>query len=218
MALVPFIQKKGSVGASTFMGGRHGTVERNRVFPTNPDTLPQQNVRGILSAVASEWRGLTDEGRAGWRALAAQMPGNLTGFQAYVQVNATLVNAGLPKQEDAPDLPAFGILTCTGLVADDTPALKLTQVADTVAPDKFIIQAIPAQTPGRTAFSSLWRNLKVVNGHAAPAADIDLAADYTAKFGALKAGQRIAIRILPLKGGFKGVAQQFQAMVAAQGA
>ena len=218
MAKAKFVQKSGSLGASVFQGSRNGTIERQRVIPTNPQTNRQLNARSVLAAVASEWRGLTDATRAAWAALAEQMPGNPDGFQAYVHVNATLVSCGLPKLEDPPDLPAFGILSCTGLVADDTPTVQLTQVASTVAPDKFVIEAVPPQRQGRMSVQSKYRRLATVAGHAAPAADIDLTAAYLATFGAPKPGSRIFVRIAPMKDGFKGFPLAFNAIVAAHGA
>ena len=218
MALVPFVQKSGAVGPTVYQGSRHGTVERIRTMPTNPNTRYQQNVRSVMAAVASEWRGLTDEVRAGWKALASQMPGNLTGFQAYVQINATLVNAGKPKLEEPPEIPAFGITTAPGLAADDAPSIKLNQLACTVAPDSFIIQAAPPLLAGRSSFGAAWRNLQVLPGHAAPAADVDLTAAYTARFGQLKAGQRIGVRVFAMKDGFKGVPLAFETLITAAGA
>jgi hypothetical protein len=218
MAKALFVQKTGALGASVYQGGRYGTIERARVIPTNPQTNAQQNARSILAAVASEWRQLSDPVRTTWKALAAQLPGNLTGFQAYVQVNATLVTYGLPKLETPPDIPAFGIMSATGLTADDTPTLKLTQLVNTVAPDKFIIEATPALLQGQMPSEVDYRVLSVIAGHAAPAADADLTAAYTAKFGALTAGRRIGVRVFSMQDGFKGIPLAFQAIVVAAGA
>jgi hypothetical protein len=218
MAKALFIQQTGALGAVVYQGGRHGTITRARVIPTNPQTNLQQNVRSILAAVASEWRGLTDPVRAGWKALAAQLPSNPTGFQAYTKVNCMLVSCGMPKLEVAPLMPAFGILSSTGLVVDDTPGVKLTQVADTVAPDKFILEATPPLPAGLSSIEVLYRRLTVLAGHAGPAVDLDLTAAYSAKFGAPVAGQRVFVRITPMKDGFRGIPRAYSALVAAQGA
>jgi hypothetical protein len=218
MAIVITQPKRGTVGASVFLQSRYGVMERQRVIPLNPKTLAQQNQRSVLAAVASEWRGLTDPVRANWEALAKAMPGKLTGFLAYVEINATLVKCGMPKLEVAPLRPAFGIPSCTGLVVDDTPGVKLTQVSDTVAPDKFIIEATAPVAPGIRNVNSRFRRLTVVAGHAGPAVDLDLTAAYSAQFGAPVAGQRVVVRLTPMKDGFKGIPLEFNALVAAQGA
>lgn len=218
MAIVITEPKRGTLGPSVFLPSRYGVMQRQRVIPLNPKTLAQQNQRSIVAAVTSEWRGLTDSARAGWTALARQLPGKPTGFLTYVQLNTTLVKCGLPKLEAAPQPPAWGIPSCTGLVADDTPTLKLTQVNDTVAPDKFIVEASAPVSPGIQNLNSRFRRLTTVDGHAGPAADLDLTAAYTAQFGDLAAGQRVAVRLTAMKNGFKGVPLEFVAIVAAQGA
>lgn len=209
-------QRHGSIGPVVYQGGRYGTVARARVTPINPRTLKQQNVRSVLSTVASEWRGLTDAGREAWKALAFQMPGKLTGFQAYVQLNATLVTCGLPKKEEPPVMPAFGILSCDGLSADDTPLVSLQAVADTIAPDKFIVEAARPVSQGISNVSNGFRLLDVIDGHAAPAADLDITEAYVARFGAPKLGQRVSIRITAMKDGFKGIPLGYSAIVAAK--
>lgn len=198
-------QRHGAIGPVVYQGGRYGTVARARVTPINPRTNAQQNARSILATVASEWRGLTDAQRESWKALASQMPGNKTGFQAYVEINATLVTCGLAKQEDPPLIPAFGIMGSTGLTVDDTPTITLLQLTNTVAPDKFLVEAAPPVSQGIDNVNASFRLIQVAAGHAAPAADLDLTAAYTAKFGAPVAGQRVTVRVTAMKDGFKGI-------------
>jgi hypothetical protein len=209
-------QRHGSVGPVVYQGGRYGTIARARVTPINPRTINQQNARSILAAVASEWRGLTDAVREAWKALAFQMPGKLTGFQAYVQLNATLVTCGLPKKEEPPVMPAFGIISCEQLSVDDTPLVTLKGVTDTLAPDKFIIEAARPVSQGISNVNTNFRALDIIAGHAAPAADLDLTEPYTARFGTPKLGQRVSVRITPMKDGFKGIPLAYSAIVAAK--
>jgi len=210
MARSPFNTNRGSVGGVVTQGGRFGPIQRERVTPVNPQTLFQQNQRAILAAVASEWRGLDPGQRAAWKALAAQMPGNITGFQAYVKINATRVTCGQAKLEDAPVIPAFGIMTCSGLTSAGG-VVTLNDVADTVAPDKFMIEATPQSSQGIENRNAGFRLITVVAGAAGPA-DIDISAAYAARFGDLVADEEIAVRISAVKDGFKGVPLRFSAI------
>ncbi|HEV2207697.1 MAG TPA: hypothetical protein VG167_02925 [Verrucomicrobiae bacterium] len=209
-------QRHGAIGPVVYQGGRYGTVARARVTPINPRTINQQNARSILATVASEWRGLTDAVREAWKALGAQMPGKIGGFQAYVRINATLVTCGLAKKEEPPLIPALGIITCDGLSADDTPLVTLKGVVDTVAPDKFLVEAVRPVSPGINNVNAHFRLIDVVAGHAAPAVDLDLTEAYTGRFGAPVLGQRISVRITPMKDGFKGIPLGYSAIVAAK--
>jgi hypothetical protein len=210
MAKVLTYQTHGSVGPVTTQSGRFGTIQRARVTPINPKSLAQQNQRSILGAVASEWRGLTEAQRLAWRALANQVSGNLTGFMMYVKLNSVLVTCGVAKDEDPPLIPAFGIISCTGLTSV-AGVLKLVAVVDTVMPDKFMIEAAPQVSAGIENVSSKFRLIKVVAGHTA-SADIDISTAYVAKFGELIAGQKVTARITPMKDGFKGIPLAYAAI------
>lgn len=201
---------KGSVGSTVTQGGRSGAVQRLRVIPTNPQTVSQQTQRMILGTCASEWRGLSNDQRAAWEALAAQIDPNLTGFNIYVRVNATRLTCSQAKVEDAPLPVAFGVLSVEGLTSV-AGVVKLLQVSDTVAPDKFMIEATAQSSQGISNRNSKFRLITVVDGAAGPA-DIDISAAYVAKFGALTADAAIQVRITPQTTGFKGVALKFTAI------
>lgn len=218
MAKVTTQEKHGSVGPSTFLTStRYGTVERVRVHPRNPRTLPQQTHRSNVAAVVSAWRHHTEEERASWAALARQMGGRLTGYTTYVSVNITSVRCGLPQLRMAPPTPALGTLTCAGLAVTDTPLVKLVQVSATFAPDKFIVAACAPVSPGVEYVRKSLRVFAVLDGHAAPAADLDLTAAYLARFGAPRAGWRIVVQLTPMQNGFKGQPLQCSAIVTGAG-
>jgi hypothetical protein len=217
MAKITTQQKSGSVGPSTFQNGPYGLIERARVVPLNPKTLAQQTHRGIIAGVASKWRELTDEERAGWAVLGTQLPQPQAGQQTYVSFNATRASCGLPQVTAAPALPRLGILICTGLVVDDSSRVKLTQVSDTGDPDRFIVEACPPLSAGIQSFNKKFRWLVVVPGHGAPAADLDLTAAYTDRFGAPPASMRVVVRLTAMKGGLKGTSLVFRTLVAAHG-
>ncbi len=91
----------GSIGGTTFSHNKGGAYVRNRSIPTNPDTLPQQNIRAILSAQSQSWADRTDAERAAWEGWATQNPVtnalgnsiNLSGHQAYIKLRSRLALA-----------------------------------------------------------------------------------------------------------------------------
>lgn len=217
MAKIIMAQKSGSVGTSTFHQTRQGLVERQRVVPLNPRTPAQERQRMLVAAVNDGWRDLTDAQRAGWRALAGQLPGQLSGCAAYQKVNVTRLACGQPTLADAPAPPSFGILVVTGLVAEDSPRLTLTGLTATVAPDAFIVEATRPLSAGIGYVERRFRRVTVLPGHAGPAVDLDLTAAYVARFHAPAAGKRIFVRLYALKDGFKSAPVRVSAMVAGQG-
>ena len=52
------IPQSGKRGLYVSQGGRYGQISRALVIPSNPRTVRQTNVRGILSRVAAGWLGL----------------------------------------------------------------------------------------------------------------------------------------------------------------
>lgn len=205
MAKAPFVTQRGGVGGVVYQGGKFGPIARERVVPTNPQTIRQQNQRNILGTTATEWRGLTDAQRLAWRAFGAMLGTGLSAFNVYTKVNATRLTCDQAKIEDPPALPpAFGIMLQESLVADaSAQTVVLHNVEDTVAPDKFMIFAATPQSPGQEAKPS-FRFIKAVDGFT-DAADIDISEDYIKKFGEIQEGQRIQTRIAPIKDGIRGV-------------
>lgn len=91
-------QMSGSSGGVTASRNKGGQYFRNRAIPVNPNTIPQQTVRGHLATLSADWGGLTDAQRQAWLEWARQNPvintlGNqvlLSGQQAYIQLNARI--------------------------------------------------------------------------------------------------------------------------------
>jgi hypothetical protein len=219
MAKIKAQTKSGSVGPSTFQRSRHGLIERQRAQPVDPKTKAQLDHRGFVSAVAGEWRQLTDEQRAGWTALADKLSGELTGINAYNQVNIARAKCGLPTLPTAPALPAFGQLSCAGLWVTDTPRVQLQQVSASAQADQLLIDACRPVSAGISNVSNLFRRLKVVAAPEATPIDLDLTEAYYARFGGLEAGQRVFVHLTLMKDGFQSHPPlQVRALVQADGA
>ena len=68
------IPQSGKRGLYVSQGGRYGQISRALVIPSNPRTVAQTGVRGILSRIAAAWRGLQESQRAAWTAAASAHP------------------------------------------------------------------------------------------------------------------------------------------------
>lgn len=95
-------QISGSIGSTTFSRNRYGAYTRVRSLPVQPDTIYQQDARGILSTASQGWAGLSDAQRASWKSWAQQNPITdrlgtsqiLSGNAAYVKINARRAACG----------------------------------------------------------------------------------------------------------------------------
>ncbi len=209
---------RGKLRDTVFTRNRQGTALRARVTPLNPPTIEQQNQRAILAAVASEWRNITEAQRQTWNALAAQLSGNLTGFNVYVRVNATLVTLGIPALQTAPAQPAFGIITFTAPftaphAAAAPHALTLNApLTNTVAPDAYLYEAAPPVGAGRTNVNANFRVIYKQIGALAPT-PAQLATAYIERFGDPADGLAVSLRITQITKGFRGVPFTFRAIV-----
>lgn len=111
---------RGSIGDNTFSHNRGGDYVRRRVSPTNPNSTRQQAMRTILGTLAALWSStLTAVQRGQWDTWAENQSkegplGNsisLTGINAYVWLNAHLLDAG-DTRIDAPPI----VVAPTGLL------------------------------------------------------------------------------------------------------
>jgi hypothetical protein len=116
----------------------------------------------------------------------------------------------------APPTPALGTLSCAGLVVEETPLVKLTGVSATFAPDQFLVEACAPVSAGVEYVKKSFRQLLTVAGYGELAADLDLTAAYVGRFGAPQAGEKVFVRLRPVKNGFKGEPVQCMAIVAAR--
>jgi hypothetical protein len=68
---------------------------------------------------------------------------------------------------------------------------------------------------GRRVREEILPQLLTVAGYGELAADLDLTAAYVKRFGAPQAGEKVFVRLRPVKNGFKGEPVQCVAIVAA---
>ena len=194
---------RGSVGSATFTKGRNGAVLRTKVSPVQPRSPNVMAIRAFFQTLSKNWANtLTDAERAGWNALAAVTSyvnsfGNTyhpTGLQLYQGCNRNLQLLGAPLISAAPDnLDVDTPLTLTVTADSDPQTLSAAYTATPVPADHSIcFDMTPQVNRGRSFMGS---NFKFINSYGpATASPADLLSLYTAKFGALRAGQKLTTR------------------------
>ena len=81
---------------------RGGAYFRTKVTPLNPSTSAQQNARGILGSLSTQWSQLTEEQRLSFNNAVASFATtdifgdirNPSGINLFVKLNTNLINTG----------------------------------------------------------------------------------------------------------------------------
>lgn len=175
MALVKYgggiIQMSGSIAGNTFARNRYGNYVRAKTKPVNPNTIPQQRIRGIIAYLTEVWYTiLTAPQRAGWKLYADNVAMKnklgetikLSGFNHYIRSNACrlyfyrfVVNAP-PTNFTLPDHDA----TLT-IDVDDTPQKIIVTFNEALAwrnenGGKMFMRMGRPQNPTRNFFAGPW--------------------------------------------------------------
>ena len=202
-ALVSDMRNK--LNGSVLSKNRYGSYIRNKVTPVNPQTSYQQNARQQLGVLSSQWNGLTDAQRSGWRALASQIPSTdifgdqkfLSGQVLYVKLNANLDKIGETTVSPAPAPVSIPAGALSSLVAEETAgamvSLDLTfNITSMPAGFKMAIYATPGVRPGRSFVKNQFRYIG--SADTITASEFDALALWNARFGTVNPGDRIFVR------------------------
>jgi hypothetical protein len=216
------IPQAGKRGLNVSMGGRYGLVSRALVVPTNPRTNKQRGVRAVFASVSENWRALTENQRAAWRAMANTVKsvkrvgqdGNLTGSQLFLKQNALNLDLGYDITTDPAPKVSFEANPVTALVATNPSGvgtLKLTVGA--LTPDQdCVVRASAPQSAGRDVCNQF------VTLGALPAASqgvSNITALYAARFGNPAAGSKVFVQVFQYSAGWKDLPVQFSAIIPA---
>lgn len=200
---------RGSIAGNTFSRNKGGAYSRQRVTGINPNTPLQNEVRTILSQLATEWSSLlTQTQRDGWGTFAQNFPITnnlgaviyLTGQQAYQRINQRLLNAGLSKIATAPTDQDVTDLTSASLAADvNGDALDLTFAPSPIAAgDYIVVRMSPQVSPGKIQAKNQLRTV-LISGSAATT-PLDLAAAWSAYYGeSLVEGRKIFFEVFSIR-------------------
>lgn len=215
---------RGKIASTVFARNRGGAIIRNRIKGTNRRSTLQTNVRQRLSALASEWRGLTELQRGSWNNASPQFPTQdnlgqqifLTGEQLFIRSNANLILIGEAQITDAPIPTSFPAITASFTVLTDA-AITVGFTPDPVpAGFKLVIFATAGVSAGRSFVNeNQFRFMLAVAPAGASPADIE--AVYTAVFGTLSVtGLKVSVKafLVEITSGLAGIPVRVTQIVA----
>ena len=198
-------QVSGSQAGITFSRNKWGQYIRRRAIPVNPNTPDQTAARNLLVALATRWKTLSASQQLGWSTLGDQItredslgqPYTLSGIQAYIMVNATRDALGLAVIDDAPPMETVWDPGTVTVAADSVAqTVTITFTGTSGLTDRLNVFATDGRSAGVNFFSSgLFR---LISSTTNPTSPLDISAAYLAKFGALIAGEKVAVRLVPI--------------------
>lgn len=193
---------RGKLNGSVASRNRAGAYLRTKVTPSNPQTVAQVQARSLLATFSQKWKTLTEEQRLAWSGVVDQWSKtnvfgdvvNPTGNTLFTRLNININLAG-GAQINVPPLPLGApALTSIGLDAAFTGQAMQLNFAATPVPAgmAMYVEATPMMSAGIYNAKAKFRH--VVTLPATTADGEDIADAYTAKFGALVAGQKVFVR------------------------
>lgn len=127
----------GKVGGQSYSRNGGGAYVRNISKPLNGQTTSQTTVRSSVATLSRAWAGLTAAQQAAWNSFGAlQIKTNRighkspqSGFNAFVQYNQVLANAGVAMISVPPSTVSIAALTSLSLTAVHAGATTVTYAA-----------------------------------------------------------------------------------------
>lgn len=213
------VDGRGKLGGHVFTKTRSGATMRTKVTPVNPQTSAQAAARSRLGNQSAAWRGMSEENRRGWNELALEVPKtNIfgdnyfpTGKNLFTGLNANLLLIGGSTIETPPSLVAMPAVRTLDIFAETTPgALNVEPVYEGEATGcRLVIEATALFSPGKFNFDGAYRFLKMeMDPNVGP---FNVLPEYTAKFGPLIVGRKLAIRCYLVSAGTGQASPKFSA-------
>jgi len=191
----------GSSGGTTFSHNRGGSYARRRVIPVNPNTPAQASVRTAFTNFSQAWRALTQSQRDSWTGSTGSFTKHnrlgkvihLSGINLYKSLNQNLFDIGITNIDTAPLPVGAPNVNSLSFVADSVGLTMVTTFAPTPTSTyvKTMVFASPQVSPGINFLKNRMVKIQVLAAATATGADVITA--YTARFGALTAGQKIQL-------------------------
>lgn len=191
---------------------RGGAYFRTKVTPLNPSTSAQQNARGILGSLSTQWSQLTEEQRLSFNNAVASFATtdifgdirNPSGINLYVKLNTNLINTGQAQITSAPAKEEFAFSPISLIGMDvSTQAVFITLENGLNDGNTILVFATPTLSNGTSFVKNRLRSI----GHFPVAAsEAEVSSGYTSKFGAFALGANIVV-------GFRVVSATGQASV-----
>lgn len=196
------VDGRGKLGGHVYSKNRAGSYVRTKVTPVNPQTSDQTGVRNNFTSISQAWRGLSDVQRAAWNGAVENFKttnvfGSLktpSGAQLYMRLNRNLHTAGQAAISTPPAPSSTTALTSISATADVSSNQFDVDFAPSPVPAGYtlVIQATAQVSPGITFLKNRFRVIATVA--AAGTTPADIFTEYTTKFGALVAGNKVGVR------------------------
>lgn len=198
---------KGKVGGSVFQKTRSGYVMKQKGIPTNPKTAYQVGVRSKFTQVSKNWGLLTLAQRKAWnleadsKAIRSKKKSfgqafKLSGKALYQEVgqNRLLIGIALPTA-----VPALGTnidMEPVKVRIDNTNDKILVDFSASTTEEGFILVSSTGKlSPGISFYKGKYKQI-AIKSIAVGSADVDVTAEYKARFGSLPAaGSNVAFLV-----------------------
>ena len=191
----------GKLGGQVFAKNRGGSYVRTKTSPLNPQTQAQMNVRGIFAGISSAWSSLTEEQRTTFNNLVAAYATtdifgdlrNPSGKNLFQRLNQNLSisdQAGVDVCVPPTAVPFANVQSASGEVSPNTFAVDT--LGDTTG-SKLVVWATAPLSQGTSFVKNKLRQIGVYDGGSA--VELDILADYTAKFGTFTEGANIHVGV-----------------------
>lgn len=199
---------RGKLNGSVASKNRFGSYLRNKVTPVNPQTDAQQNARQRFGNISSAFRALGAAGVTAWNDAAKNFPVNnifgdqvyLSGQQLFNQLNGNLLKIGGEISTAAPEpvsFPNYSIDASGAGVTAGGPAEWSLVISDLAEDPTGMRLAVYATRPLPASRSFIKTEYRFLGSFTAPEAseDLDIAARYYSRFGAIEEGAKVGIRV-----------------------
>jgi hypothetical protein len=197
---------------------RGGSYMRTKVTPLNPSTSAQQNARGILGSLSTQWSQLTESQRLSFNNAVGDFSRtdifgdirNPSGINLFVKLNTNLINTAQQQITSAPakeEILFSPIDAVTMDVSGQTATIQLQN--GNLDGARVLVFATPTLTNGTTFVKNRLRSIGVfIVGDDV----IDFASGYADKYGAFALGANIVVGFRVITA--TGQASPFQSLTA----
>ena len=191
------VDGSGKINGWVAARNRGGAYMRTKVTPLNPNTTAQQNARGILGSLSTQWSQLTEAQRLSFNNAVADFSKtdifgdirNPSGINLFVKLNTNLILTGQAQITSAPakeDLVYSAITSVDMDVSAQTTIITLANALN--AGQKVLAFATPTMTNG-TSFVK--NRLRSIGSFTVAGSTLTVTAGYTSKYGAFALGANI---------------------------
>jgi hypothetical protein len=195
---------RGKLAGIVYSKNAAGAYIRAKVSPTQALTTRRGVVRERITNLSKYFSGsLTADQVIAWNAFSKNNPVSnvfghtvtLSGIQTFCRLNAAILNCGGTQIDDPPtSLAITGITSLSATAAAGTPALSIVfGVSPLGTNEKLNIFATQQLPLGRTFTKNYLRWIGAST--AAATTPFNALSAYTAKFGALVEGSKIAVKV-----------------------